>query len=215
MNHHVFKDLVPNYLDNLTSEETKRLMEEHMLECKDCSEYLFEMQEEVSVEQTEEQRKEKRSIDYFKKVRSKNKKKIFTIVGSLLSIFFIIGIGWYILFDHMWIADEKDVKLTITQKDQTVTLFFQTNNDNRFLIPLDPGINSNFIVVYEKWNDFSEVSSLVKDGSPVTYTFVDENTLLLYNGKEKKLTEKDKLYIKYKDKTEEILLKDLYKPQNK
>ncbi|QTD39521.1 zf-HC2 domain-containing protein [Sporosarcina sp. Te-1] len=216
MNHHVFKDLVPSYLDNLTSEETKRLMEEHMLDCEDCREYLKEMQEELSVESTEEQKIEKRNIDYFKKVKSKNKKKMFTIVGSLLSIFLVIGVGWYIIFVHMWIVKEKDVELAIAQQDQTVTLSFQTKHDKRFIIPIEhSGADSNMIVVYEKWNDFSEASNLLKDGSNVRFTFLDENTLLLHNGKERKLTEKDKLYIKYKDRTEEIVLKDLYKPQNK
>ncbi|MCG3088340.1 zf-HC2 domain-containing protein [Sporosarcina cyprini] len=216
MNHHVFRDLVPSYIENLTSEETNRQMEEHMRECEACREYLNEMQEELSVERTEEQRKEKRNIDYFKKVKSRNKKKLLTIVGSLLSIFLIIGIGWYIIFVHMWIVNEKDVKLAVTQQDQTVTLSFHTKHDNRFIIPIEhSGADSNMIVVYEKWNDFSEASNLLQDGSNVRFTFVDENTLLLHNGKERKLTEKDKLYIQYKDRTEEILLKDLYKPQNK
>lgn len=217
MNHSVFRDLVPSYIENLTSEETNKEIDEHMEQCENCRQYVKDMQEDLLVARTHEQEKEDKNIDYLKKVRSKNRKKIFTIVGSLLSIFFIISIGCYILFAHMWIADEKDVQTTVHQQGTTVTLSFQTKNDNRYLLATG-GREHNYrsnIIIYEKWNDFSEAATLFKGGSNVTYTFLDENTLLLDNGKEKTLTEKDKIYIMYKDRTEEIVIKDLYVPEKK
>lgn len=45
----------------------------------------------------------------------------------------------------------------------------------------------------------------------ITFTFEDANTLLLYNGKKKKLTDEDKITIQYKDKTDVIPIKNLYK----
>ncbi len=70
------------------------------------------------------------------------------------------------------------------------------------------------IIIYEVWNDFSELASSVKDGSPVTFTFLDENTLILGNGEEKQLTDEDSITIRYKNSTEKIRLKDLYDSKN-
>ncbi len=217
MNHSVFKDLVPSYIENLTSEETNRQIEKHLEQCESCRNYLNEMQEDLLLESVHEQKNEKRNIDFLKKVRSKNRKKIFIIVGSLLSIFLIISIGCYFLFAHMWIADEKDVQTTVQQQGTAVTLSFQTKNNNRYLLSMaHRGQKYVYeIIMYEKWNDFSEPARILKDGSNVTFTFSDENTLLLGNGEEKQLTDEDKILIQYKSSTEEIQLKDLYKPVNK
>lgn len=213
MNHSVFKDLVPSYIENLTSEETNKQIEKHLDQCEDCRQFLIDMQENLLVERTHEQKKEEKNIDFLKKVRSKNRKKIFIIVGSLLSIF----IGCFFFFDQMWIADEKAIQTTAQQQGTTVTLSFQTKNDNRYILPMSYRGHKYIyeFIIYEKWNDFSEPAKILKDGSPVTLTFLDENTLLLGNGEEKKLTDKDKILIQYKNSTEEIVLKDLYNPENK
>lgn len=39
----VIRDLLPLYMDDLVSEETKRLVEEHLEQCEDCRKYLEEM----------------------------------------------------------------------------------------------------------------------------------------------------------------------------
>ncbi|MDM8100687.1 MULTISPECIES: zf-HC2 domain-containing protein [Oceanobacillus] len=225
MNHSVFKDLVPSYIENLTSDETNKQMEEHMEQCAECREYFKEMQEDLIVEHTHEQKDEKRNIDYLKKVRSKNRRKIFMITGSLLALFLLLSIGYYFLFVHMWIADENNVETTIQQQNQTTTLTFQSKNDNRYLLAmLQPGDKEyiDTIIIYENWNIladtklnyFSEVASNHQNGSEITYTFLDENTLLLPDGTEKKLTEEDIIHIQYKDRTKEIQLKDLYNAEN-
>ncbi|MFJ7735636.1 zf-HC2 domain-containing protein [Lysinibacillus sp. NPDC097287] len=213
MNHSVFKDLIPGYIENLTSKETNKQIEKHMEQCEDCRQYVKDMQEDLLVERTHEQKKEDKNIDFLKKVRSKNRKKIFIIVGSLLSIF----IGWFFFFDQMWIADEKDIQTTVKQQGSTVTLSFQTKNDNRYLLAMPIWYQNSIdeIIIYEKWNDFSEPARILKDGSNFTFTFLDENTLILHDGEEKKLTDEDKVRIRYKNSKEEILLKDLYKLENK
>lgn len=60
MNHSVFKDLVPSYIENTTSDETNKQMEEHMEQCAECREYFKEMQEDLIVERTHEQKDEKK-----------------------------------------------------------------------------------------------------------------------------------------------------------
>ncbi|MCA1060448.1 zf-HC2 domain-containing protein [Rossellomorea aquimaris] len=212
MNHHVFKDLVPSYMEHLTSEETTMQMEVHMEQCKDCRDYVHEMQEEWMSENVHEQAKEDRKVDYFKKVRSKNRKKILTIVTSLLSLFLILTISYYLLYIKMWIADPNDVQTTIQTQGNSVTLTFTSKQDNRYLLLRKEQLNQDYtdnMIVYEMREDLYTPENL-KDGINISYTFLDENTLLLDNGKVKKLTANEKLSIQYKDRTKEISLIDLY-----
>ncbi|MDD1502791.1 zf-HC2 domain-containing protein [Lysinibacillus sp. CNPSo 3705] len=221
MNHDIFKDLVPSYIEKLTSEETTRQMKKHMSECEECKKYVMEMQEGFLVENTREINKGKESIDYLKKVRFKNRRKIFVVAGSLLAFFLIISVSYYFLFVHMWIADENNVQKNIQRHGTTVTLTFQTKSNNRYLLAMEDSRNNKYkdeIIIYEswniladkKWNFFSELAKSHRDGVNITYTFLDENTLLLNNGEEKELSDEDKIKIQFKNNTEEIRLKDLY-----
>lgn len=73
----VIKDLLPSYVDGLTSEETNQLIQEHVAECADCSAILAAMQEPTPA--APEDRKE---IDFLKKNRKKNIK---VLIGSLIA----------------------------------------------------------------------------------------------------------------------------------
>lgn len=50
----VAKDLLPNYIEHLTSEDTNILMEEHFKECEDCSKVRNEMLYEIKTEKVPE-----------------------------------------------------------------------------------------------------------------------------------------------------------------
>lgn len=102
MKHSVFKDLAPAYIDHLTSEETNEQIEKHMDQCKECRDYLNEMKGDLFSEDESERITDKRNINYFKKVRSKNRKKIFVIVSSLLAMFFILITAYYFVFVNFW-----------------------------------------------------------------------------------------------------------------
>lgn len=212
MDHNIFKDLAPAYIDGLTSEETNKQMRKHIDQCEECRSYLHEMKEEIFIEDEKERKEEKSNIDYFKKVRSKNRRKTIIIVSSLLSTFLILITIYYFMFVNMSLANTNNVETNIQNQDQTVTLSFKSNKTNHYLLTEEKW-NEGYIgsiMVYEMRNDFSTPAKLLKDGVRVTYTFVDEDTLLLDNGKKQKIKDTDKIFIHYKDRTDEILVKDLY-----
>ncbi|WP_164489636.1 zf-HC2 domain-containing protein [Rummeliibacillus sp. TYF005] len=214
MKHNVFKDLAPAYIDKLTSEETNEQIESHMDQCEECRNYLNKMKEDLFSENENERRKDNRNIDYFRKVRSKNRKKITVIVSSLLAMFLLLIIAYYFVFVNMWQANSDNVETNIQYQGTMATLLFKAKKDNHYIILTDAKTDEGYtdtIFVYEKRNDYSSPAKLLKDGSGITFTFEDENTLLLYNGKKKKLTDEDKISIQYKDKTDVIPIKDLYK----
>lgn len=217
MNHNIFKDLVPNYIEHLTSKETNKQMEHHIEHCEECRLFFNNMKQELTIETRQELKNEEQSIDAFKKVRIKNRKKIVTIILTLLAAFILIMISYYFLFIHMWLADSKDIQTTVTHQGNTVTMIFKTENKDHYLIlPSSERPAKGYedsLLVYEKRNDFSKIATVLQKGTSLTYTFINENTLLLPNGKEHKLTDSDIIQIKYKDKIQKIPLKELYQTE--
>lgn len=68
----VVRDLLPSYVEGLTEEETRNLVEEHLNECKDCAERCAAMKEPEQEQNAEELRK----VDYLKTVRRRNVKRV-------------------------------------------------------------------------------------------------------------------------------------------
>ena len=89
----VVQDLLPNYIEKLTSEETNTFIEEHLQECKECQSILTNMKKDLNLN---EEKQEQREIDYLKKFnREKKKMKIWKkmVIGILIIMtIFIISI---------------------------------------------------------------------------------------------------------------------------
>ena len=69
----VTKDLLPSYLDEICSEESRELVEEHLLECPSCRRFMAELQER-------DQGKDAHEVNALKKVRR------FMDIQSLIAI---------------------------------------------------------------------------------------------------------------------------------
>ena len=76
----IVQDLLPNYIDKLTSIQTNQYIEEHIVNCKECKKILENMQKEIL---TDIKVKNKKEVKYMKKYR--NKMRILSLI--LLSIF--------------------------------------------------------------------------------------------------------------------------------
>ena len=64
----VIKDLLPSYIDSLTSEKTKELIDEHLKNCTECSETLKKMRgENDAIMQPGED--DKKEIAFLKKTK--------------------------------------------------------------------------------------------------------------------------------------------------
>ena len=80
----IVRDLLPLYVDELVSAETKNAVGEHLEECGACKSVL----RDIMPEQQEKESNIKQ-VDYLKKVRTKSMKwtSIITIVGIILTLF--------------------------------------------------------------------------------------------------------------------------------
>lgn len=81
----VVRDLLPSYLEGLTEQETKNLVEEHLKECKDCAARCAAMKEPEQQGQAEELRK----VDYLKTVRRRSWKRVVLAVVLACAVLFV------------------------------------------------------------------------------------------------------------------------------
>ena len=88
----VVRDLLPSYIDKLTSEETNKAVEQHLEGCEDCRKVLSAMQGEGGPA-AEENKAEPKEIDYLKKVRTGTWKRV---VAGVLAAAFVFGAGAWI-----------------------------------------------------------------------------------------------------------------------
>lgn len=82
----IVQDLLVNYVDDVLNPESKKLVEEHLIECNECERKLKQIKEDVK----NNDNKEQIELDYLKKLRIKSKiKSICMTLGILFIIFFI------------------------------------------------------------------------------------------------------------------------------
>lgn len=82
----VIKDLLPSYFDKICSEESKELIEEHILKCKDC----YEIVDKMKTTEIISNKIDEKEIDYMKKIKRHIINKNLINFGLLIS-FIIIG----------------------------------------------------------------------------------------------------------------------------
>ena len=73
----IIKDLLPLYVDHVCSDESKELIDEHLLECEKCKAYMDSLRESQDVEaaaydEEKERRKVKMMLGMKKKIVSRN-----------------------------------------------------------------------------------------------------------------------------------------------
>lgn len=84
----VIRDLLPSYIEDLTSEDSNKIIEEHIDECTNCKEVLEILKQDLLVKEQKNVKLDKSSTKLFKKIR----RKTFKYIGISLLIGIIIGI---------------------------------------------------------------------------------------------------------------------------
>lgn len=86
----IVEDLMPSYIDGLTSEVTNKAVREHLSQCDKCKAKLDTMSEPCSEDKIEQEKKE---IDFLKKNRRKNiRTKVISVIAVILVATIIICI---------------------------------------------------------------------------------------------------------------------------
>lgn len=119
----IVQDLLPNYIEELTNDETNKFIEEHLEECCECKQTLESMKKDLAVKITAENKK---SVKYFRKYRNKLR---FLWIILLLIVFIFIGntIRKMVIISQMsnkaetYVNSENyHIKYYIYNKDKTI-----------------------------------------------------------------------------------------------
>ena len=97
----IIQDLLPNYIEKLTSEDTNDYIKNHLKECKDCTDVFNAMQKDFKLS---ENNVDKRKIDYIKKYNKKMLilKAILLIILFVFILFIIHTLRNYIIINQLY-----------------------------------------------------------------------------------------------------------------
>lgn len=84
----IVQDLLPNYIENLTNEETNRFIDEHLKECNECQKVFENMERDFKVNAT---KKDDREVKYIKKYSKKM--KILKAILLIIIVIYVLVIG--------------------------------------------------------------------------------------------------------------------------
>lgn len=98
----IVKDLLPLYLDEVCSEESKKLVEEHLKECNDCKKYLEELKFNIKENKIHEINVFKKFVKsiYFKIIRNAILITILIIIISIPILHFINNYKFTLNYDE-------------------------------------------------------------------------------------------------------------------
>lgn len=149
----IVKDLMPNYIDELLSSESKLFVEEHIGKCSKCKKVFTNMSEKLDEENRNEKNKIDRDIKFAKKYNYKInilKLIIFVIITILVYLFLrnaIILIKLSRNAEHYFNLDNYYLKYY--QYDlNTITIIESYNKEGKYLRKLTSYDKSNSEEIY-------------------------------------------------------------------
>lgn len=129
----IVQDLLPNYIDKLTSEESNEYINEHIKTCNECKKVLDDMKEEIKSNSKEN---DKRKIDYMKKVKNKlgTAHIIKTAFLTIFLLFFVTSVGYFIYLYSPGFVNKSN---PMTREEVIALLEEGAKNTNYYRLPTD------------------------------------------------------------------------------
>lgn len=167
----IVQDLLPNYLEQLTCEETNAFVEQHIEQCQECKKVFEESKTEVEETNTQE-KNQTIQINFLKKVKFTKKVGIFCIIIAILVLLFSAGIlyhntGLPLSLDDLAIQEirteivtVKDEKTGQTTEKEILHYTINYEKEGRYITsscsykPGDPVI---IFKLYSKWGDGGKI----------------------------------------------------------
>lgn len=183
----MIRDLLPLYIDGLTSKESNQEIEKHLKNCEECQKYYQEMTggiDNFSVITNEEIEE----VNLIKKIKKKNRRKAIGIfVGAFIMASIFMGIGFYLTHG---VAMYEDVVLNYGVQGDTAYLTMQgkPGYELNFSGSSD-GNKSSLKVMYARniWKDDSEVrweGEIDTNGKSCKWVLeFKDRTIVIENGK--------------------------------
>lgn len=172
----IIRDLIPNYIDGLTSQESNEYIEKHLETCDECTTYLNDMKSHIELKEKETIKAE---VDYMKKAKKKMNigKKLLAIIGLL---FVIVGMLFWreiyqgcmyadICLKYMYWQDQiinnGSYKLTARYTDNEIVYY--TNKDKVNMEAYDEARNLTIHHSYFTKSDIPNTTMFYMDGTKI------------------------------------------------
>lgn len=191
----IVQDLLPNYIENLTNEETNHFIAEHLEECPECKKIFENMKNELKVNT---EKRDEREVKYMKKFSSKMKLLKFIILTLIVIYVIIVGRRTFIMTSLSEKAKENQVynnyyaRLYSYQGDTlTITESYNIGEDHLTTITrVDNSHQIQKIIHYKKGNEqialtefngkkYIQDPKKILGGSIIPITYVPDG--ILYN----------------------------------
>ena len=84
----IVQDLLPNYIENLTNEETNEFINKHLKSCEECKKIYDSMNKDFTVNN---KYREKKKVNFLKKYR--NKLRVLELIILIIVVAFVVNTG--------------------------------------------------------------------------------------------------------------------------
>ena len=150
----IVQDLLVNYVDEILNPKSKKLVEEHLAECKNCQAELKQIKEDLKRSDIKEQIE----LDYLKKVRIKTKiKSMLIAIAIIVSIAFIIFLNNFIKINNIMNKSKKSLESNNFYKETSKILF-----DNHTSIRKEYYKDGKYKSVWEVYSDNGIETSIIE-----------------------------------------------------
>lgn len=173
----IVQDLLVNYVDEILNPKSKKMVEEHLSECKNCQTELKQIKEDLKKSDCKEQIE----LDYLKKIRIKTKiKSVLIAIGIIVLMAFIIFLNNFIKINSIMNKSKKSLESNNFYKETSQILF-----DNHTSITKE----------YYKDGEYKSVSEIYSDDGIETSIIEYANTnsderVYIYETEKKAIIEK-------------------------
>jgi len=122
----VIRDLLPSYIDELTSVESNKIIEEHIEQCEECRSYLEETQKGIFIEKA----KNDNDIEPFIKIKEKTIRKILLAVIITVMVSAFLYDSWASYIHNGKSIKSEEVEIKLEEKDGVEVLVFEPVDEN-------------------------------------------------------------------------------------
>ena len=129
----IVQDLLPSYVDGLTSDATNEAIKDHLADCVSCRDMYERMKaDETSAEENSEvMEKEKKEINFLKKIKQKHRLNLMLVVVILTVFFAAVYYHQTYQKGEEMSADEIDYSLQWNSNDSQLNILGNFKNANR------------------------------------------------------------------------------------
>ena len=174
----IIKDLLPSYVDGLTSVESNEEIESHLEYCTECQEYLEEIKKDIEIDKAEKDKE----IEPFYKIKEKTVRIIMLatmIIGAVISI--IYG-SWEIKYHNGKSITSDEVEVSLKEEEGIQMLVFEPKDED---VVLTLGHSDNqevdgqmplWTFSHIKWVKHPEINAM--NDSTYMFYIIDEDSIM-------------------------------------